>query len=659
MPRKKDTRDFSFSRRPENAVRAAAESFSDTLPGSTRVHAGRVNPITGTPTSLTAENAGVGPGTLVERALACVQDQFSEGLGFSSAEAPEYVPDPHVQQTTGGKSIVHLHQQYQGIPVFEMTRSVQFGRDKKVERVVGDNVSIDHPLVTVPQVTAIDALRIAARYLAENQDQPEEDAWGQTHTGASLTVPTDYVPRVVSVFERPSRPTVLDKGPFGKEVEASLVFFYDGQEMRLSWKLLVTMVDLIEQYVMLIAADRPVDPKSAAAVNEAVLLCQPTTSSVIGNVFLHNPGIGERQAVDFPRIANTYPVNATVPLPNPFPAAWWVDADRTIGNCAVTVQGTGTSTLGASVNNGEVRFDPAQPEGDEQQLLNAFFFCNYMHDFFFMLGFTEEAGNFQKVNFGGGGAASDAVLARVHNALVQGTATMGTPPDGQAPLMTLGIVNLPDGRVRHTALDSDVVFHEYVHGVTNRLVGGRMNTFALQQPQSRGMGEGWGDYFALTIQNHGRPAEKFVTGDWVTNRPGGIRSAPYDENYPNTYGDVGSGPFTGPHRIGEIWCATLMQMNRRLDGALGAPRGHQLGWQIVVDGLKLAPANPSFLDARDAILQALVDLEQAGRLSAADFPLARRAAWEAFSRFGMGANANTLGASLQGIQEDNTIPAGV
>lgn len=469
-------------------------------------------------------------------------------------------------------------------------------------------------------------------------------------------LPAGYVPRVVSTFDRPNRPTVLDRGPFGKEVDASLVFFYLGPSMRLSWKLVVVMPDVSDHYLMLVAADRPAS--EIPSVDEAILLCQRTTWAAMANVFLHNPSSGAREVVALPRLADTYPINGTgTTLPNPFPPAWWLDADRTVGNCAVAVQAPDLTPLAGTLNGGEVTFDPAQPDGGDQQLLNAFFFCNYMHDFFYLLGFDEAAGNFQKVAVTGGGAPNDAVLARVHPEAIRGTANMATPVDGVAPTLNLGLVALPDGTTRHTALDSDVVFHEYVHGVTNRLVGGRMNALALQHPQSRGMGEGWSDYFALTIQNHGRAVEKVVTGDWVTARPGGIRSAPYDEAYPNTYGRVGVPPFVKEHRIGEIWCATLMQMHRQLDQALGAPRGHQLAWQVVVDGLKLTPANPSFLDARDAILKALEDVERNGRLTSTDFALARRAAWTAFAQFGMGVGAATNGASLEGIVEDTTVPS--
>ena len=50
---------------------------------------------------------------------------------------------------------------------------------------------------------------------------------------------------------------------------------------------------------------------------------------------------------------------------------------------------------------------------------------------------------------------------------------------------------------------------------------------------------------------------------------------------------MGTGRYTGEeHDLGEIWCATLMEMNRNI--------GKLLGLQLVVDGFKLTPANPSF-----------------------------------------------------------------
>ncbi|MGI9303409.1 MAG: proprotein convertase P-domain-containing protein, partial [Gammaproteobacteria bacterium] len=182
------------------------------------------------------------------------------------------------------------------------------------------------------------------------------------------------------------------------------------------------------------------------------------------------------------------------------------------------------------------------------------------------------------------------------------------------------------------------------HGVTNRLVGGRLNTRALDAIQSGGMGEGWSDYFACTIN------DVIVVGDWVADNPGGIRGFPYDSDFPDNFGDLGTGRYGGDpvHNIGEIWCAALLEMNRNI--------GANLGVQLVVDGLKLTPANPSFLGARDGIIAALDDKLSAGQLSTGEHRIAFNGMWQAFARFGMGPGARSNGPSLSGIVADFDVP---
>ena len=263
-----------------------------------------------------------------------------------------------------------------------------------------------------------------------------------------------------------------------------------------------------------------------------------------------------------------------------------------------------------------------------------------MHDFFYLLGFRETDGNFQHDDLGRGGVGGDRVDARAHSGAVWGTANMATPVDGLNPVMNMGLVTSTN---RHTAFDSSVVFHEFMHGVTNRLVGGPMNDRALEEPQSGGMGEGWGDYIACTIN------DSTVVGSWVVNRPAGIRGFPYTSNFPDTFAKLGSGRYDEVHNIGEIWCATLLEINRRI--------GKKLSVQLVVDALKLSPANPSFLDMRDAILAALDNKLAAGHLTANEHTTARRDLWTVFARFGMGPNARSHGASLSGIVADFQVPA--
>jgi extracellular elastinolytic metalloproteinase len=361
--------------------------------------------------------------------------------------------------------------------------------------------------------------------------------------------------------------------------------------------------------------------------------------------------------IGMPRPIADYPIMPSTPLAG-FPAEW-VDTDQTDGNSTTAILGFTNRSLSGTIDGSVVEFNPSDGFGDDQKMLNIFYFCNYMHDFLYILGFDEAAGNFQKVDFTHMGVAGDPVQAHAHSGAVRGTANMETAADGTAPTMNMGLV-VSSGR--HTALDADVVFHEYTHGLTNRLVGGTRQGHTLDAPQSQGMGEGWSDFFSLTIQNYfraqsGQP-ERVVTGTWVVNNETGIRTSPYDDNYPFTYGKIGTferDPDTGlpdEHQTGEIWCAALMMMVRRLRAALGDVDGYRLGWQMIVDGLKLTPANPNFLDARDAILLALDHMRDQRRISIAVHQTARQGALTAFGRFGMGPNATSADAGVDGIVED-------
>ena len=352
-----------------------------------------------------------------------------------------------------------------------------------------------------------------------------------------------------------------------------------------------------------------------------------------GNVYLVD-GSSPRQMVSFPRPLSDY----GLPLPGNLPAGFpddWVSDNRTVGNSTFAHLGDTGPTISGVLTGGTVTFDPADPVGDDQKVLNIFYYNCYMHEFFYLLGFQEADGNFQQDNFGRGGRTLDNVDARAHSGAVRGTANMFTPVDGSRPVMNMGLVTSTG---RHTAFDSTVVFHEFMHGVTNRLVGGPLNDRALEQIQSGGMGEGWGDYIACTIN------DVEIVGDWVVNRSNGIRQFRYDSNFPDHFDKLGTGRYDEVHNIGEIWCATLLEINRKI--------GKVLAVQLVVDALKLSPANPSFLNMRDAILKALDDKLAAGQLSATQHADARHEMLKVFARFGMGTNARSNGASLSGIVAD-------
>jgi extracellular elastinolytic metalloproteinase len=309
-----------------------------------------------------------------------------------------------------------------------------------------------------------------------------------------------------------------------------------------------------------------------------------------------------------------------------------------------------TESVSGTVNGDQLRFDAADAFGGDQQVANVFYYCNFMHDFFFLLGFDEKAGNFQQINFSGDGRGGDPVVARAHPGAVAQTANMIPLADGVSANMNMGLL-VKSGR--HTALDADVVFHEYTHGVSTRLVGGKLDAQSLAAPQSKAMGEGWSDYFALAVQNFSSETERVVIGDWLFNKPNGMRLAPYDENFPKDFSHLPS--LDGAHKRGAVWCATLMQMTRNLIATLGdRSRGYRISWRMVVDGMKLTPSQPSFLDGRNAILTAL-DALGGDPLTDAELAACRAATWKAFARFGMGAGAACPSAQLLDIVANYTV----
>jgi extracellular elastinolytic metalloproteinase len=438
----------------------------------------------------------------------------------------------------------------------------------------------------------------------------------------------DLKPSVISSKNDPERHTLLEAQPFQEPVSANLIWFDLNSSMRLGWEVNLGLPDGGDQYRVIVDAH-----------DGGILYSHRLTVHVVarGDVFMPDGGT-PRRPCDFPLALSDYPTPTPTP-PASFPREDWVAADQTDGNnVRAHLNGGGTAT--GSVVDGVMTFNPTGAADDDQLRVNLFFFCNFMHDFLYLLGFREADGNFQDDNGTLGGAAQDRVDAFVHPGAVKGTANMATSADGSAPVMNMGLVTKTN---RHTALDSSVVFHEYTHGLTNRLVGGPANDHTLDAHQSGSMGEGWSDYVACTINN------SMVVGAWVVDNETGIRHAPYDESFPGNFGMLGTGIYTEVHNNGEIWCATLMELNRRV--------GSSLAIQLVVDGLKLTPSNPTFLQARDAILSALDNTGRAEGWSDEVRAEKREQAWAAFAKFGMGAGAQSgPSTGYTGIVADFTTP---
>ena len=631
MSRELDVRDFSAdqssqSRLEELGSRAAA--VSQQLDHEVAVT--NVDPTTGNAARIVSTAAPAGDTDFVQRALDHAE-AVSPALGLTS-RGREFVADPHALKTSAGARVVNLQQTYKGIPIFQSAQTVRFEPDGRIGDIVGSAIDISSAKQVTTPLPVQDAVLRAAAHLAEPDDEERNaiDQFGQPLTPATVTL-GDWQPTVRAAFgDSPRRPTVLDPGPFESEIRSSLTWFPRTPDtVTLAYEIYLSMPKGGGRY------DTVVD-----ATTGEILYSHRTDQTAVarGNVYLSDPR-RPRAMTDMPAPMSTYPIPPPVStLPDGFPMAWVADT-HTAGNCTVAHQGIAGQPLRATSSQGTVTFDPPDPFGPDQQILNIFFYCCVMHDLLYSLGFREADGNFQTDDLGLGGTGNDPIDARAFPAPVEGTANMATLADGRPPIMNMGLV---DSTNRHTAFDSSVVFHEYTHGLTNRLVGGRINTHALDSLQSGGMGEGWSDYMACMLNR------STVVGDWVIDDPAGIRKFPYDSNFPDGFGQLGTGRYREVHNIGEIWCATLMEISRRID------RG--LALQLVVDALKLTPANPSFLAARDAIFLALDHTLATGMITTTAHAQNEKTLWSVFAHFGMGPAARSNGAQLSGIVADHNIP---
>ncbi|MEK6300588.1 MAG: M36 family metallopeptidase [Acidobacteriota bacterium] len=633
MSREIDRRDQSVNRVTplrEAELHERAAAASDRLPGAHRVRIEGLDPNTGNPALIASESAPAEEGNYVQRAMDHVRG-LSGVLGLAADQPKEYQADPDYQETSSGSVAVHLQQRYKGIPIFQAAETVRFEPGGAIQETVGSSITISDEVTVSSALTVEQAVLKAAQHVSvpDADEAGAKDQFGEPLKWARVDL-AGWEPKVSAAFaEKPERLTVVEPGPFGDQIKARLVWFPLDGALRLTWEVILTMPEFQGQYRTLVDAQ-----------TGEILFCRQLMQSVRGrgNVFQIDGG-NPRQLTDFPRSLADHGLPLPAGLPAVFPDDW-VETDRTAGNSAFAHLGVSGPSGAGTIQGGALVFDPANATGDDQKVLNIFYYTCVMHDFFYLLGFREQDGNFQRDNLGRGGVATDGVDARAHSGTVFGTANMSTPADGSNPVMNMGLVSSTN---RHTAFDSGVVFHEFTHGVSNRLVGGPANDRALEAIQSSGMGEGWSDYIACNINN------STVVGNWVVDRSGGFRKFPYDSNFPDHFGKLGTGRYIEEeHNIGEIWCATLMEMNRNI--------GKVLGLQLVVDGFKLTPANPSFLDARDAILRALDGKRAAGQLTQAEFDTAHNGTWKAFAKFGMGPNARSNGATTSGIVADFNVP---
>lgn len=233
----------------------------------------------------------------------------------------------------------------------------------------------------------------------------------------------------------------------------------------------------------------------------------------------------------------------------------------------------------------------------------------------------------------------------------------------------------------NSALDNTIVIHEWGHFLSERLIEKMDNNQALS------MGEGWSDFLALIAmakeQDRNHPGNElfqasYAIGQYVSKvQPRsysfGIRRYPYSTDLnknPLTFRYIADGvalPVDIPtsasssmsginnsevHNSGEVWASMLWEvyvslLNDTTRLSFNEAQSRMLDY--LVTSLKMTPNNPTFLEARDALLSVAYERDQA------DYQLF----WQAFAKRGAGANAKApkrFSNNHAGIVEDFTKP---
>ena len=469
-----------------------------------------------------------------------------------------------------------------------------------------------------------------------------------------------------------------------RDVTTEFVYFpMSREDIRPAWRVFLPEVGVGNDYDVIVDAN---DGRLLWRRNQTHFLAAGGTQNLSVRVYTldspapGSPGTATPNGFQFPFVPRTLVVVTPASVPQS-PNSWINDGDNdTQGNnvdAHTDLDANNSPDLprptGAPFRVFDFPQDNAQAPStwSAAAVTNLFYFCNLYHDKLRGFGFDEPSGNFQTDNFGLGGLGNDRVQADAQDGSGTNNANFSTPADGSSGRMQQYIFTGPTPD-RDSDVDSEIVYHEYSHGLSNRL-----HNLALGGTQAGGMGEGWGDYFgvALNAEPTDDPNLVYTTGGYSTyllaagyddNYYYGIRRFPYSTDMnknPQTFADIDPAQQSYPpavprnliignsasevHNVGEVWCNMVLEGRTNLMATHGFA-GNDRMMQLVVDGMKLNPGVPNFLQARDSILQA--DLDRYAGADLGDL-------WTAFAKRGCGFSATSpAGTTSSGVVEAFDLP---
>ncbi len=602
-------------------------------------------------TSLTRRSIGIeAPLTAVNsRAAQEIARTYTASMaveaGLSSIDLESLYVDREYTDAHNGVTHIVYRQQFRGIEVYNAAWSVNINSSGQILSAGGELFGA--PRVEPPSLqNAVPAVRAAIQ--AVNSRLAD---------GFQPILNRSLVSRYGSIR--------FARGGLSEDIDGRMVWFGVRGSLQPAWVFYVTDEDGVTSYASV------VDDATGVSLSR-----QPAThfqnSSAKGLVFEQrgpnpNPRPGILVTGPPPLVERTMQSFAGDSIASPL---GWVRGTSTAGNNAVVGENPlGTNYLDpvtTKAKDGNFSFPlllgpgaPPTTAFTDAVNTNLFYWINRAHDLHYLSGFTEAAGNFQVENFGRGGVGGDPIYGYSHfgfQALSQASLrnaffTYKRHEDGSFPMVAMYLsYSGPAGYYTNSALDSDVVIHEYTHGVSLRLLPNGYRVF-----QEGAMGEAWSDFFGLEYTlpegapvDGAYPRAEYYTGTWGK----GNRSRPYSTDMTVnslTFADLGS-VISRPevHADGEIWVEALWDLRANLIKQFGEKEGRRRVRILVLDGMKFMPPASTMIDARDAILLA----DRADYKGASQDQI-----WAAFAKRGMGATAYSFSGDSVHISPSYEVPS--
>jgi hypothetical protein len=492
------------------------------------------------------------------------RDGAAGALANLAREAPFIASDRY--RTSTGERIVHAQQYLRGLRVFGSTRVVRTRRGST--RATPPLFRLPRTLDLQPLTDPEDAVAVAVTFLKARGALP-----------ARVAARPVFAYRTAHLADEPS--VVLLPYGFAEPIDLHLeVFPQPYATASLTWVLRLVLTSG-RRFQAVVTAGRP---------TPRVLRMAEINTDAFTATWAPAPGQSRTDTFPRPPIATPGGGQGTA-------SQWQVPGSG----------GMAKGPNGACLQASPVKALPLGP----LKVDNAFVWCNLLHDLFAAFGFDASNGAFE---------VKDPVRIMQYSTANEAGATFENYVDGHDPFIHMFDSPHPGGA--HAATDPTILIHEYAHGVSQRLVGGRTLAEPFTTVEAQGFSEGLSDFFALTIVNYvlrNGSGVGAVTAIGEAFTPGGFRQYA---------GFAGTWP-TSPkekYRIGKVWCAAMLDARTAIV-VLAASSAENLAdrflWQVCIDALKaMAPLSHATLTltlqhARDAFVGAATALEGAWALPGA------------------------------------------